>query len=275
MQLAVVLTRATQQLIHSDTPRLDAEVLMSYVLQKPRSYCYSEPYLELTTEQQQQFEYLLARRKQGEPIAYLIGNKEFWSLDFAVTRDTLIPRPETELLVETVLQLSLPTETLLADLGTGPGTIALSIAKEKPQWRLHATDISPEALQVAEQNAKKFKINNVVFHQGHWCDALPPLQFDVIVSNPPYISSDEIIHCQSELTYEPPQALVAAENGLADLRCIIAKASEFLVSAGYLVLEHGATQGKAVRELLEEYGYQSIITKQDYAGLERMTMANK
>ncbi|HLB57652.1 MAG TPA: peptide chain release factor N(5)-glutamine methyltransferase, partial [Gammaproteobacteria bacterium] len=202
---------------------LDREILLSHVLKVTRSYLYAHPTPLLTKEEEKDFLTLLERAKKGEPIAYLIGHREFWSLDLIVTPDTLIPRPETELLVELILKNKRDEKKIIADLGTGNGAIALAIASERPDWMIYATDINKKALQVAEQNAARLQIKNIQFCAGSWCAALPPIQFDAIVSNPPYIAEDDPNVDPAVLNYEPRQALIAGKQGLEDLEKIILK----------------------------------------------------
>jgi len=205
--------------------------------------------------------------------------KEFWSLNLLVTTDTLIPRPETELLVELALK-KLPLEhAMLADLGTGSGAIALAIANERPKWRIHATDISSPALQLAQLNAEHLELtNHLTWHQGNWCQALGFKlleQFDAIISNPPYIAPRDPHLRQAELHFEPKIALIAEDNGLRDLQIIIITAKNYLRCGGYLLLEHGHTQAQAVQNLLQKNNYDGIETWQDLAGLDRVTLGIK
>lgn len=267
------IIKATSSLA-SPTPRLDAEKILAHVLKVSRSYCFAHPEKELTIEQNEIFTQLIARRRQGEPVAYIIGKQGFWNGDFLVTPATLIPRPETELLVENVLAL-LPFdhEMLVADLGTGSGAIALSIAQERPKWRMVATDISQEALAVAKENAKLHKLSNIEFQQGAWCLAILGKEFHAIVANPPYIADGDPHLSMGDLRFEPQNtALISGPDGLDALREIISNVGDHLLSGGYLLLEHGYTQGKAVRELMTTSGFQKIRTVYDLAGHERMTI---
>lgn len=221
------------------------------------------------------FDALIKRRAAREPIAYLTGHRECWSLDFKVTQDVLIPRPETELLIETVLNLFSKDAALsLADLGTGSGTIALSLAHERPAWQVHATDISGPALTVAKQNAAQFSLNNVTFAVGNWCAALPAAVFDVIISNPPYIAESEWADYAQGLAFEPRQALVSGADGLDAIREIVATAIPFLKPGGYLLIEHGFAQGAAVRDIFLRNGYKTVQSLQDLEGRERITLGN-
>ena len=231
-----------------------------------------KPEQQLTSEQQSVFLQKIERLKQGEPLAYVIGEQDFWSLTLKVTPATLIPRPDTEILVEQALALIQPNQDLqVLDLGTGSGAIALSIAKEHPNTLVIATDFSIEALKIAKQNAVFNNINNVQFLQGSWYDALPAQQrFDVIVSNPPYI--DEHDQHLINLTHEPITALTAKNNGLGDLEVIIAQAPQWLNAQGWLLVEHGYDQGEAVQQLFVQSGFSDVKTVKDYGSNDRVTM---
>lgn len=272
MHPAAALTWGTQELQNSsDSARLDAELLLAELLQCSRLQLitYSERFL--TGDELAHFQRLVQRRKKGEPLAYLIGHKEFWSLDLRVTPATLIPRPETELLVELALALfphdSVPRR--IADLGTGSGAVALALSQERPTWEIYATDQSQAALLVAAQNAAACGIN-VRFLEGSWCSALPKLPFDAILGNPPYLSESEW-QAAKELHFEPRSALVADAEGLRDLETIIEEARMSLRSGGFLLLEHGFEQGAAVRERFAAAGYKDVGTSFDLAGRERVS----
>jgi release factor glutamine methyltransferase len=257
----------------SDIPVLEAEVLLAHVLQVSRSHLHAWPERELTPAQQAQFIEFVHRCVRGEPIAYITGQREFWSLDLKVTCDTLIPRPETELLVEQVLAtFNDNAPRLIADLGTGSGAIALALATERPTWILHATDRMSAALDVARANAVRLHVANVIFHQGDWCAALPLVRFDAIVSNPPYIAVDDERINQQVKSNEPHSALFSGSDGLDAIRQIIADAKNYLKSGGYLFLEHGSLQAAAVRYLFEKAGYTKVDLHRDLAGLERVTI---
>lgn len=226
----------------------------------------------LAPDQQQQFLQKIERLKQGEPLAYVIGEQDFWSLTLRVTPATLIPRPDTEILVEQALALIQPNQDLqVLDLGTGSGAIALSIAKERPNAQVIATDFSATALQVAQQNAVLNQIGNVQFLQGSWYQALNSNhQFDVIVSNPPYI--DEQDQHLIDLTHEPITALTAKNNGMADLEVIIRQAPQWLKPDGWLLVEHGYNQAQAVQQLFSLAGFSQVKTVKDYGGNDRVTL---
>ncbi|MDP1929930.1 MAG: peptide chain release factor N(5)-glutamine methyltransferase [Gammaproteobacteria bacterium] len=266
------LRMASHALAGSDTVQVDAELLLSRALDKPRSHLYSWPERLLSPSEHSCFDSLLERRVLGEPMAYILGTRDFWTLTLHVNRHVLIPRPETELLVEAAL--SLAGVMRVADLGTGSGAIALALAAERPGWRLIATDTSIDALIVASDNATRLGIQNVEFHRGNWCNALPSGQFDLIVSNPPYIDPDDPHLSQGDLRFEPATALTALDNGLADIRAICMAAPDHLKPGGWLLLEHGWTQGPAVAALLEQCGFQEVRTLKDLNANDRVTLGS-
>lgn len=225
---------------------------------------------ELTAEQEQLYVESLARITAGEPLAYVTGSQPFWTLDLKVTKDTLVPRPDTEVLVETVLRLDLPEDARIVDLGTGTGAVALSLASERDAWTVTATDIYEPTLEVAEFNAKQHDLEHVKFVLGSWLKPFDREFFDVVVSNPPYIDANDV-HMQ-DLATEPERALVADKNGLADLEQIILQAKKHLTVNGWVVLEHGYDQGEAVRHLFLQAGYREVRTVKDYGGNDRVTL---
>lgn len=225
----------------------------------------------LTEAQTQQYLAGLQRLEQGEPLAYVTGSQPFWTLDLKVTSDTLVPRPDTEILVDTVLNLELPEQCSMVDLGTGTGAIALALASERPRWQVLATDIYLPTLQVAQENAERHQLQQVRFACGAWFDAIPSQKFDLIVSNPPYIDPEDV-HLQ-QLGAEPQRALIAQQKGLADLKIIIEQAVNWLNSQGWVVLEHGYDQGTDVREIFSQAGFSQIRTVQDYGKNDRVTLA--
>lgn len=260
----------------TDVPQLEADILLSHVLHVPRSYLHAWPERVIEKQQQESFFHLLNRRLQGEPIAYITSHKEFWSLDLIVTPDVLIPRPETELLVELVLE-QIPAYagmTRVADLGTGSGAIALSLAHERPYWEIHATDKSPAALQIAKYNVERLNLDRIIFHQGSWCAALPSIKFSVIVSNPPYIAPGDHHLTQGDVRFEPISALVSPEQGLQDIQQIIHQAKDYLILGGMLLLEHGFDQAEKVVNIFQKEGYTDINIKQDLAGMNRVVIAS-
>ncbi len=270
-----IINISIQQLSNSDTPRLDTKILLCHVLKKNRSYLYAWPEKQLTDEQYQQFQTLLDHRIQGKPISYLTGNKEFWSLELQVTEDTLIPRPETELLVEQVLaRLPLKISTQIIDLGTGTGAIALAIAKERPHCNIIATDKSLKALQIAKNNAKNLALHNVKFIVSDWFSKDLGMA-TIIVSNPPYIRDDDPHLTQGDVQYEPRSSLISGIDGLTDIRQIIVQSYNHLSNEGWLLLEHGYDQAEQVRDLLTENNYYSIKTYNDLADQPRVTIGQK
>lgn len=276
MQIQELLRYAVQKLESSPTPRLDAEVLLSYLLKVPRTYLYMQPQYQLTDEQLAAFQQLLVRRSQHEPIAYIIGQREFWSLTLAVTPDTLIPRPETELLVEQALE-KIPSCTAkrILDLGTGSGAIALAIAKERPQAEVYAIDKSLAALSIAKANAQSLSITNLDFLAADWLTAIMPATFDMIVSNPPYIAEQDPHLVDGDVAFEPRTALVAGVDGLAAYRMIIKNAVTALKPQGWLLLEHGYNQAEAITILLKQYYFTKVTTYVDLAGIPRIICAQK
>lgn len=257
----------------STSPRIDGELLICHVLKKTRTYLYTHPELILTLEQQNQFQKLVTQRQQGQPIAYLLGEKEFWSLRLTVNQHTLIPRPETELLVQLCLDLveDLPNTHVL-DLGTGSGAIALALASEKPHWHITAVDNSPNALLTATQNAHDLNLSRVQFLQSNWFENITvSMRFSVIVANPPYLADNDSHLQQGDLRFEPTSALVAGKKGLADLEEIIAQSISYLKPGGLLLLEHGFDQKFAVGSMLKDYGYEHIQCWQDWQKNDRIS----
>lgn len=255
-----------------ELPRLEAEVLLCHVLGVNRAALMARPEAELGPEDSACFEALIARRAGGEPTAYLTGRKEFWSLDLEVSRDVLIPRPETERLVEAALDRIPPARpTRVADLGTGCGAIALAIGRERPRASIVASDISLEALSLAQRNATRNESGNVCFLASDWLRAMDAPAFDLIVSNPPYVRDSDPHLRQGDLPSEPRLALAAGAEGLDAIRIIVAGAMARLARQGALMLEHGFDQGPAVRRLLREAGFHEILTLKDYAGHDRVS----
>ncbi|MDF2154915.1 peptide chain release factor N(5)-glutamine methyltransferase [Vibrio sp. CAU 1672] len=269
-----VLKRAAMTLEQGgkESPSLDAAVLLCYVLGKPRTYLLTWPEKELLPEQQAQFDALLQRRLAGEPVAYIIGEREFWSLPLKVAPSTLIPRPDTERLVEVALEKTYQQSGPILDLGTGTGAIALALASELPTRQVMGIDLKQEAKELAEYNAAQLNIKNVTFAQGSWFEpVVPGTKFALIVSNPPYIDERDPHLSQGDVRFEPKSALVAADKGLADIRHIAQSARQYLEDGGWLAFEHGYDQGDAVRAILTQLGYQQVATEQDYGGNDRVT----
>ncbi|HET6724647.1 MAG TPA: peptide chain release factor N(5)-glutamine methyltransferase [Gammaproteobacteria bacterium] len=254
--------------------RLDAEILLSHALARPRSFLRAWPEFVPAEAEAARFGALLERRRGGEPLAYIVGEREFWSLRLKVNRHTLIPRPETELLVEQALAL-IPADAdwTIADLGAGSGAIALAIASERPGCRVIATDISRRALAAARANAADAGISNVEFRHGSWLAPLGDIVCDLIVSNPPYVARRDAQSSQSELAFEPQRALVAGETGLEALAKIAARAPHSLAPGGTLMLEHGFDQRAALEITLSQVGYEKIRCCRDLSSHDRVTVA--
>lgn len=272
--IGAVLAHGRRQLAATDTARLDSELLLAHVLQVPRTYLYVHTEEQLDAQQLARFEQLLARRIKHEPVAYLVGTREFWSLPLQVTPDTLIPRPETELLVEQVLAIvPAGSSPCIADLGTGSGAIAIALACEFDTATIIATDNNEAALQIATINADLHCPGRIEFRPGDWLQPLADERFDIIASNPPYIEMDDPLLQTTDIRHEPRAALAAGPDGLDALRVIVGGAGQHLNTGGWLLLEHGAGQARAVQQLLQHAGYIGITTRQDMAGLDRITMA--
>ncbi len=255
------------------SPDLEARVLLALVLGKPQSFLYAWPERAMEAEALQRYTALVGRRASGEPLAYLTGCREFWSLDLNVNPATLIPRPETELLVESALRHIPPEQTRkIADLGTGSGAVALAIASERPHCRVVAIDISFEALQVTRQNIARLALSNIELVQGDWYEPLRRgAGFDMIVSNPPYVACADPHLCGGDPAWEPAVALQAGADGLDAIRTIASRASNHLNAGGRLLLEHGCDQGGEIRQILRKAGFRRVQTHLDLAGLERVT----
>lgn len=256
----------------SDSPRADAEALLAHVLARPRSFLRAWPEVPIAPEAAARFLTLVERRMHGEPVAYLSGRRGFWTLELEVTPATLIPRPETERLVELALARLPDGQRLrVADLGTGSGAIALALAAERPQIEVTATDASPAALEIARANAARLGLGNVGFACGDWCAALTGC-FVLIASNPPYLAEADAHLDRGDLRFEPRTALAAGADGLSDLRRIIDSAAEHLAPGGWLLLEHGHDQGESVPTLLRAAGYHEVECVTDLAGRPRVSL---
>lgn len=269
------LKKAVQQLQESgsDSPSLDAAVLLCHALDKPRSFLLTWPDKILSSSELTAFQVLLGRRLAGEPVAYIVGEREFWSLPLKVSPSTLIPRPDTERLVEIALDKASNHQGDILDLGTGTGAIALALASELPKRQVWGVDLKPEAQQLAQSNADALNISNTRFMAGSWFDPIPTgTEFALIVSNPPYIEKEDPHLTQGDVRFEPLSALVAEEKGLADIKHIATKARDYLAEQGWLMFEHGFEQGEAVRELLISLGYAQVATYKDYGDNDRVTI---
>ncbi|MDX1901957.1 MAG: peptide chain release factor N(5)-glutamine methyltransferase [Gammaproteobacteria bacterium] len=269
--IAEILRDATEALSQvSETPRLDAEILLAHVLSVSRARLFAYPESKIDISQHVDFTNKITDLLRGVPVAYLTGQKEFWSLNFAVTPDVLIPRPDTELLIELILKIENKSSMRVADLGTGSGAIAIALQYERQHWEIHATDQSQKALEIAKQNAMTHHCESIHFHCGDWCDALPQDQyFDLIVSNPPYIAKNDP-HLKA-LQYEPIDALISEESGLQDLREIILTARHHLKSGGQLFVEHGYEQAESVRAFFHEAGYADVRSFEDLEHRSRVS----
>lgn len=253
---------------HSETPRLDAELLMTVCTNESREYLLTHAEEKLTLAQEKKLNTLVQRRIKGEPIAYILGHKEFWSLNLFVNKDVLIPRPETEHLIEWALE-NLPANEplLIADLGVGSGAIALTLASERPHWKIHATDSSIRSLFLARRNAIAHQLFNIRYHWGDWCNALHTHHYNAIFSNPPYIPSNDP-HLE-QLKFEPRGALDGGQDGLDAIRIIISQAQNYLIPGGALIIEHGYDQEKEIITLMQQAGYENVQDHKDIAGLPR------
>ncbi|MDN7132868.1 peptide chain release factor N(5)-glutamine methyltransferase [Halomonas sp. MC140] len=279
MLFDALLKQAAQRLqaAGSLSPRVDADVLLSHVIKRDRTWLYTWGDQRCPAWEHARFDALVAARAQGTPVAYLIGEREFWGLRLATSPDTLIPRPDTETLVALALSRSTAPTGRLLDLGTGTGAIALAFASERPDWEVLGMDVRAEAVALAARNAQALAIPNAVFCQSDWFSALSTgeesaASFDMIVSNPPYIAADDPHLAQGDVRFEPRSALVAGAEGMADLLHLVNTAQRYLASSGWLLLEHGYTQANKVRMALSSAGYQNVESVCDLGGHERVTL---
>jgi release factor glutamine methyltransferase len=268
-----LLDEATRTLeANSDSAALDAEVLLCLTLGKERSHLRAWPDKELQSEHTARFWTLIQERQKGTPIAYITGSREFWSRDFLVTQDVLIPRPDTELLIELSLKLIPADKTIkIIDLGTGSGIIAITLAAERPHAHVSATDFSLAALRIAQLNANKHHTNNIQFYQSDWLANVPDDRFNLIVSNPPYIAENDDHLKQGDIRFEPQTALCADEQGLSDIKIIADTARNRLEPGGHLLIEHGYDQQDQVQAIFKNFHYDSVQTVTDLSGQPRVT----
>ena len=260
------------QLPDSPSERLDAELLLAAAIGKSRSFLHTWPERIVSSEDAETYASYLQRRRAGEPVAYILGQQGFWKLDLEVAPHTLIPRPDTELLVETALELQPASPAKVLDLGTGTGAIALALASDCPAWQVTAVDRVEEAVALAERNRQRLGLSNVRVLVSHWFGSLAGQRFDLILSNPPYIRAEDPHLAEGDVRFEPSSALVAGSDGLDDLRVIVAQAPEHLVPGGWLLLEHGYDQATDVRALLAAQGFTEVASRKDLGGHERISL---
>ena len=272
MQIRVWLRAAIARLSSSESPKRDAEILLAWVSGKSRAWLIAFDDAQLDDSQLAALESLLARRAAGEPVAYLIGEREFWSLPLSVSPDTLIPRPDSEVLVEQALSRLPADPCAILDLGTGTGAIALALASERADCQVTGVDRIAAAVALATHNGAKLNLPNARFLQSDWFSALNAQRFQLIVSNPPYIDAADHHLSQGDVRFEPASALVASDHGLADIKTIASSAANYLADNGWLLLEHGWQQGEAVRQILRENSFCQVETCQDYGGNDRVTL---
>lgn len=274
--IAKLLRRSSDLELVSESATLEIELLLSHVIKKDRIWLKTWPDFQLNDEQVLFFNQLFDRRLQGEPLAFILGFKGFWTLDYAVNSHTLIPRPETELLVEIALSLEFNDNSKVIDLGTGTGAIALALASERPSWQIDATDAVHQAVELAEFNRNMFGLTNVNIFYSDWFDSVSrrdsASSYDLIVSNPPYIEQNDPHLQQGDVRFEPSSALVAGLDGLDALRIIIEQAPMHLSPNGWLLVEHGYDQGNSVRRLFDLTGFKQIKTHADLNLQDRVTV---
>jgi release factor glutamine methyltransferase len=270
MQIQQALALYKQLESKSESAVLDVEMMLCHLLKKPSSYLFTWPDKELDKDVEGALKQLISRRSNGEPIAHILGSRGFWDFDLEVSPQTLIPRPDTEVLVEQALALCVQNEARVADLGTGTGAIALALAWERPKWQIIASDYIPDAAALAERNRQKLKLDNVQVVAGSWFEPHSG-KYDLIVSNPPYIDPADP-HLQSgDVRFEPLSALTAENSGMADIELISQQARDYLLPNGVLLFEHGFDQGERCRELLAYLGFSDVETAKDYGGNDRVT----
>lgn len=271
--LGATLAAGVEALGGGEDARTDAEVLLLEATGRPRHQLWSHPEATVSPAQRAVFVEMAERRRRGEPVAHIVGRRGFWTVELECGPDALIPRPETELLVEAALALDLPRAGVrVLDLGTGTGAIAIALAMERPGWKVIAGDASDAALAIARRNVERLGIRNVALRAGDWFDVVRPGErFALVVSNPPYVAADDPHLEAGDLRFEPRSALASGPDGLDALRAIAASAPEHLEPGGWLLVEHGFEQGEPVRGLFREAGFEGVGTRRDLAGLDRVT----
>lgn len=263
---------STLLLSSSDTALLDVQVLLCFVLQCNSAHLAAWPEKDLTEQQAEKFLQLIQQRKNGLPVAHLTGQREFWSLDFLVNDSTLIPRPETETLIEFVVEKFSDRKNIkLLDMGTGCGAIAIAIASEKPAWEIHACEFSKPALTLAKKNSKKLKTENITFTHSNWFSNILTQDFDIIISNPPYIAENDAHLFEGDVRFEPRSALTSGETGMDDIEHICATAKQYMTDNGWLIVEHGYNQAQLVNDCFSKNGYIELEQIKDLSGHIRMT----
>jgi release factor glutamine methyltransferase len=271
MKIAEALALGSNALTASPSPEVDSSVLLCHVLNASPTFLRMWPDNALTASQEHHYRELLNHRSEGQPVAYLVGQRGFWTLDLVVNKATLIPRPDTELLVRLALEKLSPSMRV-ADLGTGSGAIALALAAERNDVLVFATDYSAQALEVASLNAKQNGLNNVFFWRGSWMEAISEQSFDVVVSNPPYIEENDPHLTEGDLRFEPMSALASGLDGLDDIRLIVNQATLGLKQGGWLLVEHGYHQSDQVKTLFSQAGFSQVTAHQDFGGQDRVVI---
>ena len=277
MNIQQALQYAVQNISNtSSSAHLDAQILLSHILNCNSAHLIAWPEKELNLQQLKSFQKLIKQRQQGSPVAHLTGNREFWSLNFKVNNSTLIPRPETETLIEFILEKFGEKKTLtLLDMGTGTGAIAITLANEQPDWIITATDISAAAIALAKENSTMLNTESIALLQSDWFTNIPQQTFDIIVSNPPYISTDDPHLTKGDVRFEPESALTSGKTGMDDIEYLCSQAKNYLAKDGWLIIEHGYNQKTAAAECFTRNNYKNISQQNDLAGHCRMTAGNK